>query len=82
MFGNPITNEKKYSVLKLKNISEKITNGNTPHGGDKNYVEKGIIFIRSQNVLRNKIDLSDVVYIYLMLYILMNPQTIQLRIVC
>ena len=63
MFGNPITNEKKYSVLKLKNISEKITNGNTPHGGDKNYVEKGIIFIRSQNVLRNKIDLSDVVYI-------------------
>ena len=63
MFGNPITNEKKYSVLKLKNISEKITNGNTPHGGDKNYVEKGIIFFRSQNVLRNKIDLSDVVYI-------------------
>ena len=63
MFGNPITNEKKYSVLKLKNISEKITNGNTPHGGDKNYVKKGIIFIRSQNVLRNKIDLSDVVYI-------------------
>ena len=63
MFGHPISNEKKFNIIKLKKISKKITNGNTPKGGEQNYVDNGIIFIRSQNVLRNKIDLSDVVYI-------------------
>lgn len=31
--------------------------------GADNYIEKGIIFIRSQNVLKNQMSLEDVVYI-------------------
>lgn len=63
MFGNPVHNEKKWSVEKLKNLSTKISSGSTPVGGSKVYVEKGIIFLRSQNVWRNKLELDDVVYI-------------------
>ena len=63
MFGDPIDNFQKWPVKKLKDISSLITNGNTPKGGSSNYVNEGIIFIRSQNVWRNRIDLSDVVYI-------------------
>ena len=40
-----------------------ITNGNTPKGGSENYVTDGILFIRSQNVWRNRIELDDVAFI-------------------
>lgn len=63
MFGDPIDNPMGWSVLKLKEISSLITNGNTPKGGSQNYVEQGVAFLRSQNVWRNRIDLADVVYI-------------------
>ena len=55
MFGDPVTNEKGWTVKKLKDLSSKITNGNTPKGGSDVYVEEGILFFRSQNVWRNKI---------------------------
>lgn len=63
MFGDPIKNEKKWSVQYLKNLSTDILNGTTPKGGDKNYVDKGIMFFRSQNVWRNELRLDDIVYI-------------------
>lgn len=63
MFGDPIDNPMGWYVLKLKEISSLITNGNTPKGGSQNYVEQGVVFLRSQNVWRNRIDLSDVAYI-------------------
>lgn len=63
MFGEPIANQKKFPVKPLKEISTLITNGNTPKGGSENYVDRGIVFIRSQNVWRNNIVLDDVVYI-------------------
>ena len=63
MFGEPIANPMKWPVESLKKLSVLITNGNTPKGGSENYVEDGIIFLRSQNVWRNLIDLSDVAYI-------------------
>ncbi len=63
MFGEPIDNPKQWKVKRLKEISTLITNGNTPKGGSENYVDDGIIFLRSQNVWRNRIDLSDVAYI-------------------
>lgn len=63
MFGDPISNPMDFSIKPLKQLSSLITNGNTPKGGSKNYVEKGILFIRSQNVWRNKIELDDVAYI-------------------
>jgi len=63
MFGNPLTNPKKWEMFKLGDLTHKIQSGNTPKGGADNYIEKGITFIRSQNVLKNQMSLDDVVYI-------------------
>ena len=63
MFGDPIDNPKRLPVKALKELSKLITNGNTPKGGSENYVDKGILFLRSQNVWRNRIELDDVAYI-------------------
>ena len=63
LFGDPISNPLGWPVKRLDDISVLITNGNTPKGGSDNYVSEGIVFLRSQNVWRNKIDLDDVAYI-------------------
>ena len=63
LFGDPIENPKKWPVKKLGELSSLITNGNTPKGGEQVYVDKGILFLRSQNVWKNYIDYDDVAYI-------------------
>lgn len=63
MFGDPINNPKEWEVKKLKNITNKILSGATPKGGSQVYIEKGITFLRSQNVWKNRLVLDDVVYI-------------------
>jgi len=63
LFGEPIDNPMGWQIKPLKELSVLITNGNTPKGGSENYVDNGIIFLRSQNVWRNRIDLSDVAFI-------------------
>ncbi len=63
MFGDPVENEKGWEVKKLGELSSLICNGNTPKGGDKVYVDSGILFLRSQNVWKNKLELDDVAYI-------------------
>lgn len=63
MFGDPILNPLEWPIKKLNDLSQLITNGNTPKGGSENYVSDGILFLRSQNVWRNRIDLDDVAFI-------------------
>lgn len=63
MFGEALNNTKDWEVKELKDLSVKILSGNTPKGGSEVYVENGITFLRSQNVLRNKVEFDDVVYI-------------------
>ena len=63
MFGDPVNNPKGWNVKKLKEISTDINSGNTPKGGEKVYVENGIMFLRSQNVWKKKLVLDDVAYI-------------------
>lgn len=63
MFGDPVVNEKGWIVKKLSEISSLISNGNTPKGGSEVYVDKGYLFLRSQNVWRNRLELDDVAYI-------------------
>ena len=63
MFGDPVVNEKKWEVKKLGDISTLISNGNTPKGGSEVYVEKGYLFLRSQNVWKNRLELDDVAFI-------------------
>ena len=63
MFGDPVANNKGWEVKKLKDISCLICNGNTPKGGSEVYVDTGFLFLRSQNVWKNRIELDDVAYI-------------------
>ncbi|MCI7118601.1 MAG: restriction endonuclease subunit S [Prevotella sp.] len=63
MFGDPVENDKGWEVKKLGEISSLICNGNTPKGGSEVYVKEGFLFLRSQNVWKNRIDLEDVAYI-------------------
>lgn len=63
MFGDPVNNTKGWDVKRLKDISTKILSGNTPKGGAQVYVKDGVLFLRSQNVWRNKLDLDDVAFI-------------------
>tara|TARA_R110002049_G_scaffold209615_2_gene380528 strand:+ start:6486 stop:7688 length:1203 start_codon:yes stop_codon:yes gene_type:complete len=64
MFGDPISNPKKWKVKKLKEISTKIHSGNTPKGGSAVYVEEGITFFRSQNVWKNRLVYEDIAFIH------------------
>lgn len=63
MFGDPVINNKNWFSMNLGEISIKISSGNTPQGGSRVYTNHGILFIRSQNVWNNRLDLADVVYI-------------------
>ncbi len=60
MFGDPATNPKGWNVVTISNISKLVTSGLTPKGGAKNYVREGPYFLRSQNILMNQIDLSNI----------------------
>lgn len=50
-------------VTKLDNLVTKVGSGITPKGGRESYQNEGVIFIRSQNVLKGKLNLSDVAFI-------------------
>ena len=63
MFGDPVLNEKSWRVIKLGELCSKICSGNTPKGGSDNYTKEGIMFFRSQNVWKNRLELDDIVYI-------------------
>jgi type I restriction enzyme S subunit len=63
MFGDPVGNTKDWVVKKIKDISIKIHSGNTPKGGSDVYVDKGIVFFRSQNVWKNRLELDNVAFI-------------------
>lgn len=63
MFGDPALNDKEFKVKKLGDLTTLVSSGATPKGGQSTYLNEGITFIRSQNVLMNRLDLSDVAYI-------------------
>jgi type I restriction enzyme, S subunit len=48
---------------RLRTLTTKIGSGKTPLGGAETYVFQGVLFIRSQNVLMGRLDLSDVAFI-------------------
>ena len=52
-----------WKVVRLGQYVEKVGSGITPKGGREAYVESGVKFIRSQNVLVGKFTLSDVAFI-------------------
>lgn len=48
---------------KLGDVTTKINSGKTPLGGQAVYSNHGVIFIRSQNITDDRLDLTNVVYI-------------------
>ncbi|MBU3014032.1 restriction endonuclease subunit S [Poseidonibacter lekithochrous] len=60
MFGDPISNPLKWKIVKLEDLTTKITDGThkTPI-----YKDSGIIFISAKNIKKERITFSDVKYI-------------------
>ncbi len=52
-----------WEVARLGDVTTQVGSGLTPRGGALTYLNHGIPLIRSQNVLMNKLDLTDVAYI-------------------
>lgn len=63
MFGDPVMNTKDWVRKKADDLTTLVSSGITPLGGSSIYVSKGIPFIRSQNVLMNAFDMSDVAFV-------------------
>jgi restriction endonuclease S subunit len=53
----------KFGLIKLSQITSKITKGETPLWRGDSYLEQGILFIKSENVLENKLTINDTKYI-------------------
>lgn len=52
-----------WCFVRLGYITTRLGSGSTPRGGQSAYVDNGIPFLRSQNVLNDGLKLDDVVYI-------------------
>lgn len=52
-----------WEIVRLGQYTSKIGSGITPRGGSETYVDSGIPLLRSQNILFEGIDISDVAYI-------------------
>ncbi len=55
--------EGEWTKMNLEKASEKINSGKTPLGGESTYTTEGVVFIRSQNVNRDKLELNNTVFI-------------------
>jgi type I restriction enzyme S subunit len=53
----------KWNLEKIGNITDKVNSGKTPLGGEKAYIDQGVLFIRSQNVNDNKLNLDKIVFV-------------------
>lgn len=59
MFGDPITNSKKWKLDKLKNkatFENGDRSGNYPSGSD--VIESGVLFLSTKNIVKNQLDLK------------------------
>ncbi|MDQ3749618.1 MAG: restriction endonuclease subunit S [Acidobacteriota bacterium] len=56
-------NPKGWEDKKIDDVVLVVSSGSTPLGGSSTYVSEGKTFIRSQNVLMNSFDFSDVAFI-------------------
>jgi len=63
MFGDPSSYYDSFDMATIRDVTSTVTSGSTPKGGSRVYLNEGNYFIRSQNILMNKLDFSDIVYI-------------------
>ena len=55
--------EGEWEKKKLEQVAVKVNSGKTPLGGEKAYSNEGIIFIRSQNINNDRLELDSPVFI-------------------
>ncbi len=55
--------EGEWETKKLGEIADKVNSGKTPLGGEAVYTKEGILFIRSQNVNNDRLELDNSVFI-------------------
>lgn len=60
MFGSPRKTKGDFPTVKIGEITSLVTSGLTPKGGARIYTKTGPLFIRSQNVLMNRLDFTDI----------------------
>ena len=63
MFGDPVSNEKRWDVIKLGDICSCITKGTTPTTLGFPFVEEGINFVKVESFVDGKIDSSKLTHI-------------------
>ncbi len=63
MFGDPATNPKRWETVLLGEYTETITKGETPLWKGDSYLESGVLFLRSENVLVGTLKLSKKTFI-------------------
>src|SRR5690606_313256 len=68
---------KHWEVKRLKTQSSKIGSGITPNGGATGYLDEGIPLLRSQNILFERIELSNVAYISTTIHNQMNNSKVK-----
>jgi len=61
MFGDPVTNPKDWKMKTTGELLEFLTSGS--RGWAQHYAEKGSLFLRIQNVGKNRLLLNDVAYV-------------------
>jgi type I restriction enzyme S subunit len=52
-----------WQILKLGSLSDKVSKGSSPRWQGFEYVEKGVLFVRSQNVGNGRMDFTDRAYL-------------------
>ncbi|MCM1505417.1 MAG: restriction endonuclease subunit S [Muribaculum sp.] len=62
-FGDPVTNPKGWEIVRLGDVSEKISNGANAKIELDTYKTEGVMFFRCQNVWKNRFDYSDIAYV-------------------
>lgn len=62
-FGDICLNPKKWITTTLGDVAEKISNGANTKIEIDTYKDNGIAFFRCQNVWRNRLDMSDIVFV-------------------
>lgn len=63
LFGDPIANQKDWTVRRLGLLTSKIGSGSTPRGGDAAYKASGISLIRSLNVRDGEFTFKNLAHI-------------------
>ena len=66
-----------WDIKLINDITSKVGSGSTPSGGSQVYTDKGILFIRSQNINNDQLIFDDTTYISQSIHDKMKGSTVQ-----